>query len=103
MTWIHNDKNSSMIMKSSIPQGLIAVCMLATLAQPLSATPAAVAGVDRVVMLAGKTYLSGRANGPQGNSTTFAWSKASGPGEVAFDNPAASLIPTLTGCRDASK
>ena len=63
--------------------------MLATLAQPLSATPAAVAGVDRVVMLAGKTYLSGRANGPQGNSTTFAWSKASGPGEVAFDNPAA--------------
>ncbi len=91
MTWIHNDENSSMIMKSSIPQGLIAVCMLATLAQPLSAAPAAVAGVDRVVMLAGKTYLSGRANGPQGNSTTFAWSKASGPGEVAFDNPAAPL------------
>jgi len=74
--------------------------------QPL----AAVAGVDRVVMLNGRTYLSawagygapprrgrraGRGNDPDaappppvGPSPTTAWSKVSGPGSVAFVDPA---------------
>ena len=52
--------------------------------------PTVVAGIDRVVMLGGKTYLNGRANALQGNSTTaFSWSKASGPGAVTFGDPAA--------------
>lgn len=48
--------------------------------------PSAVAGIDRSVMLSGKTYLAGTVRslktGAEGAST--AWSKASGPGEVAF-------------------
>jgi uncharacterized protein len=48
--------------------------------------PSVVAGVDRVVVLGGKTYLSGavktlKADGP---ATKLTWSKASGPGEVTF-------------------
>ncbi|MDP6546697.1 MAG: glycoside hydrolase family 127 protein [Phycisphaerae bacterium] len=47
--------------------------------------PSVTAGVDRVVMRGGKTYLSGKmqAIGP-GDSTKTVWSKASGPGKVAF-------------------
>lgn len=50
--------------------------------------PTVVAGVDRVVVLGGKTYLSGAVKtlAGQGGSTTARWSKASGPGEVAFDD-----------------
>jgi DUF1680 family protein len=43
-------------------------------------------GVDRVVVLPGKTHLSGtvRDDGKPSGSSTLAWSKQSGPGEVTF-------------------
>ena len=67
----------------------------------------AVAGGDRVTILPGKTYLRGwagygapphpeRPRGPQadpppapptGPASTVVWSKESGPGDVAFENP----------------
>jgi len=45
------------------------------------------AGVDRVVILPGKTYLNGaiKTLGGKGSSA-IAWSRISGPGEVAFEN-----------------
>jgi len=45
------------------------------------------AGVDRVVILGGKTYLNAKIKtlGDKGASA-IAWSKISGPGEVSFDN-----------------
>jgi DUF1680 family protein len=50
--------------------------------------PTVVAGVDRVVVLGGKTYLSGavRTLTGRGDSTTARWSKTAGPGEVAFED-----------------
>jgi len=43
------------------------------------------AGVDRDVMLDGKTYLSGTVNFLKpGSAAKLLWSKASGPGDVAF-------------------
>ena len=56
-----------------------------------SKAEAAAAGVDRVVMLGGKTYLAGKSGFPdkEGDSATVAWSKASGPGEVTFADAAA--------------
>ena len=59
--------------------------------------PSVAAGVDRVVVLGGKTYLSGELKtlGNKGASTTLAWSKASGPGEVAFAD-AKTLATTAT-------
>jgi DUF1680 family protein len=50
--------------------------------------PRVVAGVDRVVILGGRTYLSGKVQSlkPGGASGKLAWSKASGPGNVAFEN-----------------
>ena len=49
--------------------------------------PGVDAGVDRVVILGGKTSLNGaiKTLGGKGAST-IAWSKISGPGEVAFEN-----------------
>jgi len=45
------------------------------------------AGVDRVVILGGKTYLNGAIKTLGGkDASTIAWSKISGPGEVAFEN-----------------
>jgi uncharacterized protein len=76
----------------------------------------AIAGVDRVAILPGKTYLRGwsgygvpprpeRPRGPQaetppppppsGPAPVTLWSKASGPGEVKFDDPK-SLVTTAT-------
>jgi len=48
--------------------------------------PTATAGVDRVVVLGGKSYLSGevRTLGTKGPATSVRWSKASGPGTVDF-------------------
>ncbi|MGB2821636.1 MAG: beta-L-arabinofuranosidase domain-containing protein [Phycisphaerae bacterium] len=52
--------------------------------------PSVTAGVDRLVMRGGKTYLSGQLQAIGGdNSTKVAWSKASGPGEVTFADAAA--------------
>lgn len=50
--------------------------------------PSAVAGVDRVVILGGKTYLEGAVKSLKPNSATSAveWSKVSGPGNVNFAN-----------------
>ena len=50
--------------------------------------PVVAAGVDRVVILGGKTYLNGTIKTLAGRdaSTAVTWSKASGPGTVAFAN-----------------
>src|SRR5262245_1819391 len=82
--------------------------VLAAQATPLNA----VAGVDRVVMLQGKTYLrgwagygqpprAGRGGGGRGAATpapepagpppSAKWSKVSGPGTVTFADPAAAV------------
>ncbi len=49
--------------------------------------PRVAAGVDRVVILGGKTYLSGQVQflKPGSASGKLAWSKQSGPGEVTFE------------------
>jgi DUF1680 family protein len=47
--------------------------------------PTVKAGVDRSVMLNGRTYLAGEAKSlKRGTATRFQWSKASGPGRVDF-------------------
>jgi uncharacterized protein len=79
----------------------------ATQAQPAPAPLTSEAGVDRVVVMPGKTYLNGwagygaRAAGargrrggpanpvPTGPAVTTTWSKTSGPGTVAFENATA--------------
>ncbi len=50
--------------------------------------PSVEAGVDRVVVLGGKTYLSGAVKTLAGKGTLpkVAWSKTSGPGTVTFEN-----------------
>jgi len=55
--------------------------------------PRVAAGTDRVVMLGGKTYLAGAIKTfvGKGASTTVTWSKASGPGMVAFENSNAAV------------
>src|SRR5947207_9081908 len=80
----------------------------------LSAEPfplAAIAGIDRVVMLRGKTYLNGWAGygepprrgrggrgaaaaappAPSGPAPSTTWSKLSGPGAVTFAEPKSSV------------
>ena len=53
--------------------------------KPPEFPPSVTAGVDRVVMRGGKTYLSGQVQSVGGESSTkVAWSKASGPGKVTF-------------------
>lgn len=50
--------------------------------------PTVTAGIDRSVVLGGKTYLSGEVKtlkSRDGGQTPVAWSKQSGPGEVAFE------------------
>jgi len=47
--------------------------------------PSAAAGIDRVVMCGGKTYLAGKVQAVGGkDAVKTVWSKASGPGEVTF-------------------
>ena len=61
-----------------------------------SLAPVVQAGLDRSVVMGGKTYLSGKALWLQdlpGNSAL--WTKASGPGDVVFAN-AASPVTTAT-------
>jgi uncharacterized protein len=52
--------------------------------------PSVVAGVDRVVILGGKTYLSGEVKSLKPDGIKVTWSKASGPGDVKFENANAS-------------
>jgi len=50
------------------------------------------AGVDRSVMLNASTYLSGKITWPQDSPKNSArWLKASGPGSVSFEDPAAPI------------
>jgi len=57
------------------------------------------AGVDRVVILGGKTYLNGTIKTLGGKGApAITWSKMSGPGEVAFEN-AAEPVTTATFSR----
>ena len=57
------------------------------------------AGVDRVVIFGGKTYLNGTIKTLAGKGApAISWSKMSGPGEVTFDN-AAEPITTATFSR----
>jgi uncharacterized protein len=53
--------------------------------------PSVTAGVDRAVILGGKTYLNGTVKSlkPGAASSRLAWSKVSGPGLVAFENSTA--------------
>ena len=55
--------------------------------------PLVAAGVDRVVVEKGKTYLTGTIKqvktGGAGGDAGLAWTKESGPGEVTFADPAA--------------
>ncbi len=48
--------------------------------------PRVEAGVDRVVIFAGKTYLNGRIETLDNSQTTAFWSKVSGPGTVDFSD-----------------
>ena len=59
--------------------------------------PRVEAGVDRTVMLGGKTYLNGsmRALAGKGAAPVVAWSKVSGPGTVRFAD-AGALTTTAT-------
>jgi DUF1680 family protein len=98
-----------------VVQTAIVACAMAADEAPLNA----VAGVDRVTILPGKTYIRGwagygdpprpqRFRGPQGAQNagetapapagpapSATWSKESGPGEVKFEDPKA-LITTAT-------
>lgn len=53
--------------------------------------PVAEAGVDRVVLLSGRTYLEGRVrdDGKPQATPTVRWVKESGPGKVTFADPTA--------------
>ena len=52
--------------------------------------PVVVAGIDRAVVLPGKTWLSGSVRGGKpGQKLAMTWSKQSGPGDVLFENAAA--------------
>ena len=65
-------------------------------AEPAKDAAAVKAGYDRVVVLEGKTYLTGELLGPLGKESDPAkatWSKVSGPGTVAF---AATDAPVTT-------
>ncbi len=53
--------------------------------------PTVAAGVDRVVVLGGKTYLNGEIKTLDGKDSPVAWSKVSGPGKVAFANAGAAV------------
>jgi DUF1680 family protein len=66
--------------------------------------PSVVAGVDRIVVLGGKTYLDGAVKtlgGKADESVKLTWSKESGPGEVTFaDASAATTTATFSELGD---
>ncbi len=53
--------------------------------------PTVAAGVDRVVVSGGRTYLNGEIKTLDGKDSPVAWSKVSGPGKVAFANAGAAV------------
>ena len=55
--------------------------------------PSVTAGIDRTVVLPGRTFLSGKArdDGKPRQALTLKWSKKSGPGEVTFSQPDAAV------------
>ncbi len=55
--------------------------------------PSVEAGVDRVVVLPGRTYLHGvvKDDGKPSASPKLVWSKESGPGDVTFEDPSAAI------------
>ena len=55
--------------------------------------PSVTAGIDRTVVLPGRTFLSGKArdDGKPRQALTQKWSKKSGPGEVTFSQPDAAV------------
>jgi len=58
--------------------------------------PTVLAGIERVVMLGGKTWLNAKAKGlPAKALPNLTWSKVSGPGNVTFDNPAAAVTSAM--------
>jgi len=56
--------------------------------------PRVTAGVDRVVMAGGKTYLNGKIKTLKDGATAVRWNKTSGPGKVEFAN---ARSPVTTG------
>jgi DUF1680 family protein len=64
--------------------------------------PIVKAGNERIVVLGGKTYLNGTIRDVKGDSSgSIAWSKSSGPGEVAFaDANAVSTTATFSELGD---
>ncbi|MCX5646400.1 MAG: glycoside hydrolase family 127 protein [Phycisphaerae bacterium] len=48
--------------------------------------PMVTAGIDRIVVLGGKTYLGGTVKTLKGGGVTTTWSKSSGPGTITFEN-----------------
>jgi uncharacterized protein len=60
--------------------------------------PTVVAGIDRIVVLGGKTYLDGTVKtlgGKADESVKLSWSKESGPGEVTFADPDAAQTTAM--------
>jgi DUF1680 family protein len=53
--------------------------------------PTVTAGIDRLVVLGGKTYLNGTVKTLKGDAGKFTWSKQSGPGKVTFENANAAV------------
>ncbi|MFB3828326.1 MAG: glycoside hydrolase family 127 protein [Bryobacteraceae bacterium] len=79
--------------------GAVAACAAASDQPPLRA----VAGVDRIAVLPGRTYLRGwagygeppRRPVPGGSAPSVLWSKASGPGTVKFANARAAVTTAV--------
>lgn len=78
-----------------VPKAAAAAAILSTAKAANEAPLNAVAGVDRVTMLNGKTYLRGRVGHASGAAPNVLWSKASGPGDVKFAD-AKALVTTAT-------
>jgi hypothetical protein len=78
---------ASLVTGAVVAWGGAAVVPQSSAAGTPEVAAAVMAGVDRVVILGGKTYLTGKSPesaGKAGAPATVAWSKVSGPGTVTF-------------------
>ncbi|MDQ2844193.1 MAG: glycoside hydrolase family 127 protein [Acidobacteriota bacterium] len=93
---VHTDKvRLEVVPEPTHPAGILEWRVYCTSAPP-ALPPVVEAGIDRSVVLGGKTYLSGKAIWLQdGSENGVRWTKVSGPGEVTFAN-AAALVTTAT-------